>query len=296
MRRRKPSDTESLDLLLDAISNTFGGVLFIAVLVVILLQFTGEARTPSPTDPRSAQQLQEESQRLQQEIAKATDEARRLGDPEEVSLIPELSRLQQERAALAGALDDAAKAGEKARDRDTERVVWETQRARLETRLRRLLATAQSKAALPRQRETSKQGFPLLLTGGRLVAVYEADRDDVIGPPRLNDFVDVDPKATPGGWVAIPQAGGVVRTMRPKPGAGEPLRSAEQAKTALQRVVRGTTPRTAYLAIAAWEDSFAQFSLLRKAIVDLGYEYRLIPLEASESMGSAPKTGAPVVQ
>ena len=41
MSRRRASRQDSLELLLDTICNTFGGVLFIAILVVLLLQQTG---------------------------------------------------------------------------------------------------------------------------------------------------------------------------------------------------------------------------------------------------------------
>lgn len=50
-RRRRTTSADSLELLLDTICNTFGGVLFIAILVVILLRMTGESEeeTPVPT-------------------------------------------------------------------------------------------------------------------------------------------------------------------------------------------------------------------------------------------------------
>ena len=41
MSRRRSRKQDSLELLLDTICNTFGGVLFIAILVVMLLQQTG---------------------------------------------------------------------------------------------------------------------------------------------------------------------------------------------------------------------------------------------------------------
>ena len=47
-RRRSPDETEdALELFLDAMSNMFGGVVFIAVAVVVLLQFTTRAAAPT---------------------------------------------------------------------------------------------------------------------------------------------------------------------------------------------------------------------------------------------------------
>ena len=41
-RRKQQNDNGSLELLLDTICNTFGGILFISLLVVILLNTTSE--------------------------------------------------------------------------------------------------------------------------------------------------------------------------------------------------------------------------------------------------------------
>lgn len=58
-RRGRPADS-SLELLLDTITNTFGGILFLAILVSLLLQSTGahesqESRTRgNPLTPAEA--------------------------------------------------------------------------------------------------------------------------------------------------------------------------------------------------------------------------------------------------
>ena len=56
MSRRRTRKQDSLELLLDTICNTFGGVLFIAILVVMLLQQTGGA--PAIRAPASPVELQ----------------------------------------------------------------------------------------------------------------------------------------------------------------------------------------------------------------------------------------------
>ena len=60
MSRRRTRKQDSLELLLDTICNTFGGVLFIAILVVMLLQQTGGAPaipSPAPVSPVELQSL-----------------------------------------------------------------------------------------------------------------------------------------------------------------------------------------------------------------------------------------------
>ena len=52
MSRRRAVKQDSLELLLDTICNTFGGVLFIAIMVVMLLQNAGqgpETVVPAPS-------------------------------------------------------------------------------------------------------------------------------------------------------------------------------------------------------------------------------------------------------
>src|SRR4051812_43846695 len=63
-RRTGPTADSSLELLLDTICNTFGGVLFISLLVVILLNHTGQAfqrKAPSPA-------AQDELKRLRHDL------------------------------------------------------------------------------------------------------------------------------------------------------------------------------------------------------------------------------------
>ena len=60
MSRRRSSRQDSLELLLDTICNTFGGVLFIAILVVLLLQQTGggpDIPAPASASPVELQLL-----------------------------------------------------------------------------------------------------------------------------------------------------------------------------------------------------------------------------------------------
>ncbi|MGH7138338.1 MAG: hypothetical protein ACREHD_21520, partial [Pirellulales bacterium] len=62
-RRRQYNGTarrgtaSSLDLLLDTICNTFGGVVFIAILVTLLLQMTGGPQIEAPPDAAQHEEL-----------------------------------------------------------------------------------------------------------------------------------------------------------------------------------------------------------------------------------------------
>ena len=74
MSRRRAAKQDSLELLLDTICNTFGGVLFIAILVVMLLQQTGKGVSPPPPVTVPPEKLHD----LSQQITELTAELIRL--------------------------------------------------------------------------------------------------------------------------------------------------------------------------------------------------------------------------
>ena len=92
MSRKAASSGDSLDLLLDTICNTFGGILFIAMLVVLLTnQLSRDAATAAPNaeSSRALRRLRgelTESQsrltKLRQAVRQKEDLERRFADPE----------------------------------------------------------------------------------------------------------------------------------------------------------------------------------------------------------------------
>ena len=71
-RRQRTETNSSLDLLLDTICNTFGGIIFLAILVAVLLQFSGAApfETPATTSDESVRALETEIAALERSIAR----------------------------------------------------------------------------------------------------------------------------------------------------------------------------------------------------------------------------------
>ncbi len=66
MTQRNSSDDGSLDLLLDTICNTFGGVLFISLLVVILLNMSSNEAASTPPEEATQAELSNWESRLAQ--------------------------------------------------------------------------------------------------------------------------------------------------------------------------------------------------------------------------------------
>lgn len=73
MRRRR-EDASSLELLLDTMCNTFGGVMFIAIsLVVVISMVRSASRALEENAPRKLEQLQQELARLEREAAESRE-------------------------------------------------------------------------------------------------------------------------------------------------------------------------------------------------------------------------------
>jgi hypothetical protein len=123
-------------------------------------------------------------------------------------------------------------------------------------------------ALLPALRVTSKREFAVVLRYGRLYFLHASELDMQLGVLNYDDFIVLEnDKST-------------VR-ITPKPYAGSVIDDSEGVDDLLAMKLTHMDPKESYLAIAVWEDSFADFAHLRNALVELGWEYRLIPLEQS---------------
>lgn len=100
---RKNSEDSSLELLLDTMCNTFGGVMFIAILLSVMISIRGSAKSePVPDQKEKIAEVKQQITRLQKELEdfiKATREQARtleemVSDPR-LRLIHEIALLEQ---------------------------------------------------------------------------------------------------------------------------------------------------------------------------------------------------------
>jgi hypothetical protein len=300
---RKKSD--SMDLLLDTICNTFGGVLFIAILVVMLVQ-------SSPATSETTQRVQdpvhlEQFSQLTDELSQLADELQRLQDAREGQ--------QRTMSALAPEAMQALLADRRDREQTTARL--RAEQARLESliaalgtaiasiqtqsvqsqaslektladveRLKRELATA--KASRVKELRTPIARRPSLtreaafvLQYGRLYLWHRYDAagnrqglntDDFLVLKRTNDGVETTPRPT----------------------RGIPLIDSPQTRAALSEAFRRFRRERHHLTFAVRPDSYAEFQIARNAAIDLGFEYRLMPLEEGGSVRDRGGTGGVV--
>jgi hypothetical protein len=287
---RKPSsiDDGSLELLLDTICNTFGGVLFISMLVVILLNMSSEQAAVEPPDAAA----QEKLVRLEGELAASTEELEQLQtavalqqrvidqvvDPDARQVLTdwqrqqgEFVRLLQARGVSLGHIGESQVETNdialKIKQMEDAAAAARRKLEDLQQQVEREISTRSRTAKLPRVRTTSKTPVAMFLRGGRLTAFARVGAG---GDLEMNP-AEVAVRADAG-----------VDYAEPVPGAGLAIDPDGRAKTAVEQKLRGYDPNRHFIHIFVWPDSFAHFGPVKDVMVARNFEYSLQPVPDDE--------------
>jgi len=303
-RRTEDSSAGSLDLLLDTICNTFGGVLFIAILAAILLQATHDKKQNHQEEEKPNQeqltQLQLELdaalseldslriaadiQAKQSKVLKADDERgdrdeldRTMADRnalalERVQLLQSMATRQTEINSIQAELDSL----------DFELTGKEQEVSDLKTGLKTEIKSRSRNAKLPQARRTLKQEVALIIRYGRIYFIYKTSRLGAIRELNTEEFVVIGEDVEY--FSAIP-----------KPYAGILIDESTEFRRKLNNALKHYESNRHYLAVGVWEDSFKEFANFKSAIVDAGFEYRLIPISKGGALVEG-NIGTPLVQ
>ena len=302
MKRKSGSSGDSLDLLLDTICNTFGGILFISMLVVILVNAASQdvsSSLPTQVDHQrlveSRRQLSDMTIKLDslRRAVRQTEQLRdRFTDAEGQAVIDDLQVLQDTTELLHETRD--ASLGELA---ETQELINET--ARETARLRVAMRNAQQDLAatqrqlesevalrsrtskLPRQKTTTRQQAPFFLKAGRLCSYANVDSRGNLS----RNETEVRLLEEGGKTFAVPVGGAGLMV---KPDGSN-----------VDEVTRRLEPfdESKYLiAIVVWDDSFEQFQIIKDAAVRGNYEYQLIPMSRDEKIYIGEAVDQPTVQ
>ncbi len=297
MNHSEETRSGSLELLLDTICNTFGGILFISILVVVLLNMVKRQiaiEAPKPSAQLEMLSLKRRLSTLQQELATLRTMARQQEDLRDMIVSPELEALaeqlkvseetsrelvsranrvlldtcesQAEVNRIATALKGTADGLRKAKE----------ELARVETELRGEIQARTRTAKLPVPRDTFKDEVALFLKEGRLTCYAKVGPGGGLTP----NTQECEEKADRKG-----------RYAEPRDGAGTPVDLGGGAAERLSAQLAHYDPDRCYLAVAVWPDSFAHFGVVRNLMVQLHFEYRLIPMEKDARIYFGPITG-----
>ncbi|MEO2035403.1 MAG: hypothetical protein ABGZ35_25270 [Planctomycetaceae bacterium] len=288
--RRKKSSQDSLDLLLDTICNTFGGIVFISILVVILVNSanqTAGSKAPRESDHRrliqNHRRLSESRERLEslRRAAQQAEQIReRFSDEQTETLLNDLKSMSTSSGQLHDKrnsdleelsesqilMNETAQALEQLRQtiQKTRRILNSAER-----QLQNEIALRSRTSKLPRQQQTTKEQVAFFVKGGRLCSHASVDSSGNLTRNEAESAVQtVDGKefAEP-----IVSAG-----LRIEPG-GENVE-------AISERFKKFDPDKHFLGIVVWEDSFEHFEMVKQAAIRLGFKYQLIPLAQDEKV------------
>lgn len=299
-RKRSQNSDDSLDMLLDTITNTFGGIVFLAMLIVILL---GSSRpsSPDPSLEAAFQSIRSQIETLKQQKVEL-EQLQTAGkivsslvevdaDPQSIakakSLAQQHSQLQEQlhqqvsaRLQLAERIRQSA---EQAHARDLETANLETKFESLSAEVDKEIKSRSREIDLPKERPTSKQQFVILVQNSK---VFELDGEPQVPGMQINsrDFESCSRNDA----IVVLDAG----PYRIRSAGGMPMSDENDLRRALNRVNNSRV----YVTVAIWEDSYEHFSGLRKIFKDLKLEYQLILMEPDEIISESPQATAPRVQ
>lgn len=302
MSRKAASSGDSLDLLLDTICNTFGGILFIAMLVVLLTnQLSRDAATAAPNaeSSRALRRLRgelTESQsrltKLRQAVRQKEDLERRFADPESLALLESLQSLDDNSdelltdrsQKLTKVADSQADLVETAAEleRLTQLMTQAQERLRLEKQRLQSEATLRSRTSqVPRQRPTQKRQLLFFLKAGRLCAYAKMDAD---GNLVHND--DETKEVTEAGK----------KFVEPIPGSGLALAADGSNSDEIASRLSEFDKEQYFLSVFVFKDAFAHFESLKNQMIRSGFEYHLVPFPDNEKAYIGDQTERPFVQ
>ena len=293
-RRQTLSSESSLELFLDTICNTFGGILFILIFVVVLLKMTEkevseavEKNGVSPVEYAAMEtklnELQNEWESLSELIKNVTQFDERLIDPESVEnyrqwkkLLTENQSLMEQNIRLSAEMnktEEAISAVQRDRD-DLQQQVLEKQNSinqinsqlkEQEKQVNSAKQKQQENASVPQMREGNLFNIAVVLYGNRL---YFWHKYDSLGVPLGLNTED---------FTVVEEGIGEIRS-RPKPWRGLPIQNTSEFHQKLRSLLTRFSPESHYITLITSEDSFGSYQLTSKTIKKLGYRIRPLPL------------------
>ena len=287
-RRASSNQDDSLDLLLDTVTNVFGGVMFLTLLAALLILSRGstavaepESEPPVANKELDARLVAIETRQAASALAAQQKTLARL-DPNG-AIAAKADRLKSIRETITVARRQLRRADSAAENRQQELQDQRTDQSELERQIEELqkrvaekskqvnkIRAAAERTVLFRPLTLSRTDEAVvILRYGRWYLLYESRYG---GRVNRKDFF------------VLPSNDGVT-TITPKPHRGEPV--TDESLSELVRRLRDKFPvRQFHITIAVWDDSFAQFNPLKDALTGAGYQYRTLTCDSSSVLSN----------
>jgi hypothetical protein len=300
-RRGRTSDVESMDLLLDTICNAFGGVVFIALLVVILVSISSQqsgARMPTRLAAAEFVELQNEHRQLQRQMEQLemalsqssavtetilSDETLRLAREYQArrdelgELVNANSRAVQEAALAQQSINKAhAASAQRKAQVDAVRQEWVTVKKRLEITIEQ----KSREAVIPKVTTTSDPPKTFFLREGELYGP-----EGPMGHEARSKYFEV---VSRNGF----------RIVKPIPSSGLAIDASGKSNEQLEIELKKRPMDGHFAQIFVWPNSYEHVEAVRVALDNLGIRCQIIPCEADTEivLGGGNSGGANLVQ
>lgn len=299
MRRKRSADTSSLDLFLDTICNTFGGIMFLAILLSVLVQM--RSKQPQPIDPADVPMSAEDYQDVVSKFDELTSarkqlselvvearssqptnedleiqEAQRQAEQEQQRLESAIEQRTEVSKELAQQLQENADIAEETQEVDRRLTEAQASLEKDQAALDEALADKLEVLKLPRVEASNKSNKVILMRYGRIYPLQTGAGQD------LNDADLVIRKLSGDNFTAAPRAG---------KGWSLPTDHAE-----LMTYVGQYSPYRHVFSVVVWPDSFAEFAAFKEVMIEAGFQYDLQPIADIATCPFGTANAAPLVQ
>ena len=289
-RRRQRVQTSSLDLFLDTICNAFGGIMFISILISILIQMRGDssetnARQNAITEVTAIDQ-QAKVKQLQHQVRilseTVTERERLLFNKDSAEstellakkdlLVESLEKLQQIQQTL---LDTTAAKGieiqktqmelQELSQRLTDARLAVSERSK---ELDEALDSVETTTTLPKVASTFKGNLMFAMRYGKLYLITDVAGTGTNG---VNSQHATSINLGVGVQVRLKQAAGW--------GLDSP-----QDMAALDRVLQKHLSSETFISVAVFSDAHEDFSRFKAKLIQMQYDYDLLPLDNPDTL------------
>jgi len=292
---RRTGMTDSLELMLDIICNTFGGIILITILLAVLTRNTVSSREQEIQEALKQLAAATERDRLKAEVENLQENnetlRRLLGDmPKQVEdLAREKVDLENRGRELRDQIrnlsqrERLAALHEQEVEEELENVREEVKRKQKELKakteeLSTLKARTTFSIVLPKERASSGYFIALILRYDRMYVWHKYDSHGRRLGLNVGEF-----------FIVGERIDGIVVT--PRPERGIPI-THENAALIVKRL-RQCGPANE-LDIGLWSDTFDTWQIFRKAVIEGGFRYRLLLFNDGEELRDRGGSGAQV--
>lgn len=304
-RRRSNSDESSLELLLDTITNTFGGIVFIALLVVLLLGQKSSSSEANAESERIKKELEVELANYEQQLKQLEQQRTSLQEStlnkelrENQAKLQEIRKRESDIVQLENEFKNKSAETKELREltEESEKTAEETVKQLEDLKAEVAMKTQELNAArlasseegaLPFAKVTRKRSIPIFLRRNRLYVLHQ-NMDVLDFKLNSKDFAtcsmeDAEVQSSKGNFVTREDGGAAI---------------SDQADDLqiINQIISKIDGEQYYVTVAIFYDSFDSFRELKKAIVARKLEYRLLLLPKDGKITETRSAGETKVQ